>query len=146
VRAAVYKPAMVEALGHNVQLVFMGVFGVGAALAGLAGALAGAFYTTSPNMALEVGVMVFVVVVVGGLGSLWGALLASLLIGVITSLAVGLDRSLADLLAVIGGAGWGERIGGLLTLDLSSLAATLPFALMLLVLMLRPSGLMGDRT
>ena len=73
---------MVEALGHNVQLVFMGVFGVGAALAGLAGAVAGAFYTTSPNMALEVGVMVFVVVVVGGLGSLGGAMLASLLIGI----------------------------------------------------------------
>src|SRR4030095_211518 len=75
VRSAIYKPRMVEALGHNVQLVFMGVFGVGAALAGLAGAIAGAFYTTSPNMALEVGVMVFVVVVVGGLGSLGGAML-----------------------------------------------------------------------
>ncbi len=93
VRAAIHKPRMAQALGHNVQLVFMGVFGVGAALAGLAGALAGAFYTTNPNMALEVGVLVFVVVVVGGLGSLGGAMLASLLIGVVTSLAVGVDRS-----------------------------------------------------
>ena len=66
---------MAEALGHNVPLVFMGVFGAGAALAGLAGAVAGAFYTTNPNMALELGVMVFVVVVVGGLGSLHGAII-----------------------------------------------------------------------
>lgn len=145
VRSAIYKPRMVEALGHNVQQVFMGVFGVGAALAGLAGAIAGAFYTTSPNMALEVGVMVFVVVVVGGLGSLGGAMLASLLIGVMTSLAVGIDRSLADLLALVGLGGWAESVGGLLTLKVSSLAATLPFALMLLVLLLRPQGLMGDK-
>src|SRR6218665_283618 len=102
VRSAIYKPRMVEALGHNVQLVFMAVFGVGAALAGLAGAIAGAFYTTSPNMALEIGVMVFVVVVVGGLGSLGGAMLASLLIGIVTSLAVGVRVSLASLLDYIG--------------------------------------------
>jgi len=145
VRSAIYKPRMVEALGHNVQLVFMGVFAVGAALAGLAGAIAGAFYTTSPNMALEIGVMVFVVVVVGGLGSLGGAMLASLLIGVMTSFAVGVDRSLADLFAVVGARDWAEGVGGLLTLKLSSLAATLPFALMLLVLLVRPSGLMGSK-
>ena len=93
VRSAIYKPHMTEALGHNVPLVFMGVFGAGAALAGLAGAVAGAFYTTNPNMALELGVMVFVVVVVGGLGSLAGAMLASLLIGIITSLAVTVDAA-----------------------------------------------------
>jgi branched-chain amino acid transport system permease protein len=145
VRAAVYRPRMAEALGHDVQLVFMGVFGVGAALAGLAGAIAGAFYTTSPNMALEVGVMVFVVVVVGGLGSLGGAMLASLLIGVITSLAVGVDRTLADALALVGARGWAEAVGGLLTLKLSSLAATLPFALMLFILLVRPRGLMGEK-
>lgn len=146
VRSAIYRPRMVEALGHNVQFVFMGVFGVGAALAGLAGAIAGAFYTTSPNMALEIGVMVFVVVVVGGLGSLGGAMLASLLIGLLTSLAVGIDRSLADLLAFVGAKEWAQAVGGLLTLKLSSLASTLPFALMLLVLLLRPQGLMGDKT
>ena len=49
VRSAIYRPRMAEALGHNVPLVFMGVFGVGAALAGLAGAVAGAFYTTNPE-------------------------------------------------------------------------------------------------
>ncbi len=146
VRSAIYKPRMAEALGHNVQRVFMGVFGAGAALAGLAGAIAGAFYTTNPNMALDVGVMVFVIVVVGGLGSLGGAMLASLLIGVMTSLAVGVDSSLADLLGLVGAGGWAAGVGGLLTLKLSSLAATLPFALMLLILLLRPRGLLGEKS
>jgi branched-chain amino acid transport system permease protein len=145
VRSAIYKPRMAEALGHNVPLVFMGVFGVGAALAGLAGAVAGAFYTTNPNMAIELGVVVFVVVVVGGLGSLEGAMLASLLIGVTTSLAVGVDASLADLLSLLGARAWAEHIGGLLTLKLSSLAASIPFALMLLILLVRPSGLLGEK-
>ncbi|CAM3993786.1 LIV-I protein H [Bordetella tumbae] len=145
VRSAIYKPHMTEALGHNVPLVFMGVFGAGAALAGLAGAVAGAFYTTNPNMALELGVMVFVVVVVGGLGSLAGAMLASLLIGIITSLAVTVDSSLADALALVGAGDWARNLGGLMTLKLSSLAATLPFALMLLILLLRPGGLMGEK-
>ena len=145
VRSAIYKPRMTEALGHNVPLVFMGVFGVGAALAGLAGAVAGAFYTTNPNMAIELGVMVFVVVVVGGLGSLGGAMLASILIGVITSLAVSIDRSLADLLALFGAGAWAESVGGLLTLKISGLSSTLPFVLMLLVLLFRPSGLLGEK-
>ena len=146
VRSAIYRPRMAEALGHNVPLVFMGVFGAGAALAGLAGAVAGAFYTTNPNMALELGVMVFVVVVVGGLGSLEGAMLSSLLIGLVTSFAVAIDRSLVDLFSLVGLGAWAEGVGGLFSLKLSSLAATLPFALMLLVLLLRPSGLMGDKT
>jgi len=145
VRSAIYRPRMAEALGHNVPLVFMGVFGVGAALAGLAGAVAGAFYTTNPNMAIELGVVVFVVVVIGGLGSLEGAMLASLLIGVITSLAVGVDASLADLLGLVGARSWAEHAGGLLTLKLSSLAGTIPFALMLLILLVRPSGLLGGK-
>jgi len=145
VRSAIYKPRMAEALGHNVPLVFMGVFGVGAALSGLAGAIAGAFYTTNPNMALELGVIVFVVVVVGGLGSMGGAMFASILIGVVTSLSVGVSSSLADVLAWVGAREWAEQVGGLLTLELSSLSATIPFTLMLLILMMRPSGLMGDK-
>lgn len=145
VRSAIYKPRMAEALGHNVPLVFMGVFGVGAMLAGLAGAVAGAFYTTSPTMALDIGVIVFVVVVVGGLGSLEGAMVASLLIAIVSSFAVGIDKSLADLCALFGARGWAEHVGGLMTLNISSLAGTIPFILMLLVLILRPSGLMGEK-
>lgn len=145
VRAAERLPAMAEALGHNIPIVFMGVFGVGAALAGLAGAVAGAFYPTNPNMGLELGVIVFVVVVVGGLGSLKGSLLASLMIGLFSSFAVGLDWSLANLFSFVGLGEWARSIGGLLTLELSSISATIPFALMLIVLLVRPAGLMGER-
>ena len=99
VRAATYRPVMVEALGHNLPVVFMSVFAAGAALAGLAGAVAGAFFPTGPNMAVDFGTLVFVVVVVGGLGSLEGALVASLMIGLFISFSVGLNWSLADLFA-----------------------------------------------
>jgi branched-chain amino acid transport system permease protein len=146
VRAAERLPQMAEALGHNVPLVFMGVFGIGAALAGLAGAVAGAFFPTNPNMALELGVIVFVVVVVGGLGSLEGSLLASLLIGLFTSFAVGLDWSLAGALAYVGLGEWARGVGGLFTMTLSSISGTVPFLLMLIVLLVRPAGLMGERS
>jgi len=145
VRAAIHRPQMAEALGHNVPLVFLAVFGIGAALAGLAGALAGAFYTTNPNMALELGVIVFVVVVVGGLGSMAGAMVASLLIGLISSFAVGVDLSLASVFGLFGAGEWAQQMGGLMTLKVSSVAATIPFALMLLILLIRPSGLMGEK-
>src|SRR5256885_10036310 len=82
---------MVEALGHNVPRVFMMVFGGGCALAGLAGVIGGNTYVTEPAMAMSVGSIIFVVVVVGGMGSLAGALLASLLIGVVQTLAAGID-------------------------------------------------------
>ena len=114
VRAATYRPAMVEALGHNLPVVFMSVFAGGAALAGLAGAVAGAFFPTGPNMAVDFGTLVFVVVVVGGLGSLEGALVASLMIGLFISFSVGLNWSLADLLALVGPRRLGARGGGLL--------------------------------
>src|SRR5260370_23745240 len=52
VRAATYRPVMVEALGHNLPMVFMGVFAAGAGLAGLAGAVGGAFLPTRPHMAV----------------------------------------------------------------------------------------------
>jgi branched-chain amino acid transport system permease protein len=145
VRAAERLPAMAEALGHNVPLVFMVVFGIGAALAGLGGAVAGAFFPTNPNMALELGVIVFVVVVVGGLGSIEGSLIASLMIGVFSSFAVGLNWSLAGLLDNVGLGMWARDVGGLFTLTLSSISGTVPFLLMLIVLLIRPAGLMGER-
>ena len=145
VRAAVHRPAMVEALGHNVPLVFTLVFGIGAWLAGVAGALGGAFFTTNPNLELDLGIIVFVVVVVGGLGSLQGALIASLLIGLINSFAVGFDTSLADVAALVGLGDWARSVGGLMVLKLSSVAASMPIVIMLVVLLLRPAGLLGER-
>jgi len=145
VRGAERLPKMAEALGHNVPLVFMGVFGTGAALAGLGGAVAGAFFPTNPNMAIDLGIIVFVVVVVGGLGSLAGSLVASLMIGIFTSFAVGLDWSIAGLLALLGLDTWARGIGGPLSMTLSSVSGTVPFLLMLIVLLVRPAGLMGSK-
>jgi branched-chain amino acid transport system permease protein len=145
VRAATLRPAMVEALGHNLPVVFMSVFAAGAGLAGLAGAVAGAFFPTGPNMAVDFGTLVFVVVVVGGLGSLEGALVASLMIGLFISFSVGFSWSLADLCGLVGLGSWARQVGGLLTLQLSTVAASMPFLIMLLVLLIRPAGLFGDR-
>ncbi len=102
IRAALTHPAMVGALGHNVPLVFMLVFGVGCALAALAGVIAGPALVTQPAMAASLGPILFVVVVVGGLGSLPGAFVASLLIGLVQTFAVALNVSLADVLAHVG--------------------------------------------
>ena len=95
-------PDMVEALGHNVPRVFMMVFGGGAALAGLAGVIGGNAFVTEPSMAAAVGSIVFVVAVVGGMGSLVGAFIASILIGLLQTFAVTLDGSLAGLFASFG--------------------------------------------
>ena len=76
--------------------IFMVVFGVGAALAGLAGAVAGPALATQPSMAAMLGPILFVVIVVGGLGSLQGAFFASLLIGVVQTFAVAMNFSLRD--------------------------------------------------
>jgi branched-chain amino acid transport system permease protein len=74
-----------------------------------------------------------------------GAMIASLLIGLISSFAVGVDLSLASLLGLFGAGDWALQMGGLMTLKVSSVAATIPFALMLLILLIRPSGLMGEK-
>ena len=145
VRAVVQRPAMTGALGHNVDTLFMGTFGLGAWMAGVAGVVGGALLTTSPNMALEMGVLVFVVVVVGGLGSLEGAFAASLIIGLLTSLSIGIDVSIADLFGYVGLGGVVTALGGPLVIKLSTFAGAMPVLVMLIVLMVRPAGLFGDR-
>lgn len=135
-KAALTHPAMVQALGHDVPRLFTGVFALGCGLAGLAGALGGNAFVTEPGMAATLGSVLFVVIVVGGLGSLGGALLACLLIGCLQTLAVGLDGSLSS---------WLGLSGPLADIKLSQLAPLLPYALMVLVLVLRPRGLMGQR-
>ncbi len=98
VQAALSHPDMVGMLGHNVDRVFMLVFGVGAGLAAVAGVIAGPALVTQSNMAASLGPILFVVVVVGGLGSLGGAFVASLLIGLIQTFAVASNASLAGAL------------------------------------------------
>ena len=89
--------------------------------------------------------IIFVVVVVGGLGSIEGALIASLIIGIFTSFAAGLDWSLATLGTPLGFHDRLASLGGLFTLPLSSMAGAIPFVLMLLILLVRPAGLLGER-
>lgn len=146
IQAALTHPETVQALGHNVPRVFMLVFGGGAALAALAGVVAGNTYVTEPAMAYAVGTIIFVVVVVGGMGSLAGAFLASVLIGVVQTFAVAIDTSLADLLAVVGvQVSSGNPLAQALRLTVAQVAPMLPYLLMVLILIFRPRGLMGTR-
>ncbi|VTU32971.1 LIV-I protein H [Variovorax sp. PBS-H4] len=146
IQAALKHPEMVEALGHNVPRVFMLVFGGGAALAGLAGVVGGNTYVTEPAMAASVGSIIFVVVVVGGMGSLAGAFLASLLIGIIQTFAVAMDQSLATGLKAIGVAVSEQTFGyELLRLTISQVAPILPYLFLVLILIFRPKGLLGTR-
>jgi branched-chain amino acid transport system permease protein len=127
IQAALTHPQTVEALGHNVPRVFMLVFGGGTALAGLAGVIGGNAFVTEPGMAASVGPIIFVIVVVGGMGSLAGAFIASLLIGCMQTFAVALDWNL---------------VAGI---KMSQVAPVLPYLLMVLLLIFRPTGLMGTR-
>jgi branched-chain amino acid transport system permease protein len=146
VQASLTHPDAVETLGHNVPRVFMMVFGGGSALAGLAGALGGNTYITEPAMAAAVGPIIFVVVVVGGMGSLGGAFLASLLLGIMQSLAVAMDHSLAGGLQALGIAVTEQTFGHeALKLTLAQVAPILPFLCLVLILIFRPKGLLGTR-
>jgi len=146
IQAALKHPEMVEALGHNVPRVFMLVFGGGAALAGLAGVVGGNTYVTEPAMAASVGSIIFVVVVVGGLGSLAGAFLASLLIGIIQTFAVAMDQSMATGLRAMGMVVNESTFGyPLLSLTISQVAPILPYLFLVLILIFRPKGLLGTR-
>ena len=146
IQAALKNPEMVEALGHNVPRVFMLVFGGGAALAGLAGVIGGNTYITEPAMAASVGSIIFVVVVVGGMGSLAGAFLASLLIGVLQTFAVALDYSMVHLFQLVGITVTDQTFGyPLWKLTISQVAPILPYLLLVLILIFRPKGLLGTR-
>ena len=146
IQAALKYPEMVEALGHNVPRVFMLVFGGGAALAGLAGVIGGNTYVTEPAMAASVGSIIFVVVVVGGMGPLAGAFIASLLIGVVQTFAVALDYSLIHVFKAVGVAVTDQTFGyPLLKLTISQVAPILPYLFLVLILIFRPKGLLGTR-
>jgi branched-chain amino acid transport system permease protein len=146
IQAALTHPETAEALGHNVPRVFMLVFGGGAALAGLAGVIGGNAFVTEPGMAATVGSVIFVVVVVGGMGSLAGAFLASLLIGVLQTFAVAIDVSLMSTVKTLGMMVTPETFGyAVLKLKISQVAPILPYLLLVLMLIFRPKGLLGTR-
>lgn len=141
IQAALAHPHMVGQLGHNVPRIFMTVFGAGCALAGLAGVIGGNYLVTDPAMASQMGPIVFVVVVVGGLGSLEGAFLAAMILGLLQTFAVSVSANFADIFGFLGLTATSE----LGRITIASLAPLLPFLMLVLILMVRPSGLMGER-
>ena len=146
IQGALSHPEMVEALGHDVPRVFMMVFGGGCALAGLAGVIGGNAFVTEPGMALTVGSIIFVVVVVGGMGSLAGAFIASLLIGIVQTFAIAMDDSFVTFLAKHGTVLTSESFGyPVLKLTIAQVAPILPYLLLVLILIFRPRGILGKR-
>jgi branched-chain amino acid transport system permease protein len=141
IQAALTHPNTVGMLGHDVSRIFMLVFGVGTALAGLAGVIAGPAFVTQPSMADLLGPILFVVIVIGGLGSLTGALIASLLIGIIQTFAVAINFSLSELLGPVAP----PFLGDLWSVTVAQLAPVIPYLLLVLMLVIRPKGLMGTR-
>ena len=118
VRAAAEKPEMVDVLGIDARRVHLGVFAVGTALALIAGVLAAPLYSVYPNMGDGFLIISFVVVVIGGLGSVAGAFWSALIIGLVDTL----------------GKAYAPKLAGLAI-----------YVLMAVVLLWRPSGLFGQR-
>jgi branched-chain amino acid transport system permease protein len=146
IQAALTHPEAVESLGHNVPRVLMLVFGAGTGLAGLAGVIGGSTFVTEPAMAATVGSVIFVVVVVGGMGSLSGAFLASVIIGVVQTFAIAFDYSFVSVAQNLGWALSGAaRNNALLKLTISQVAPILPYLFLVLILIFRPKGLLGTR-
>ena len=146
IQAALTHPSMVSALGHDVPLVFTTVFAGGSLLAGLAGVIAGNYFTTESGMADAMGPIVFVVVIFGGLGSLAGCFIASILMGMVQTFSVVIDWSLADLLSPLGiRLTANDLLGEILTIPVSRIGPLVPYVLLIVILLFRPRGLMGTR-
>lgn len=146
IRAALTHPQMVGALGHDVPRIFVLVFAIGTALAGLAGVIGGFALLTEPSMAQALGPIVFVVVVVGGLGSIPGAFIASMLIGITQTFAVALDYSALDFLRVLHVAVTPDSpLYEIAAIKVAQAAPLIPYLLLVVTLIVRPRGLLGTR-
>ncbi|MGE0717402.1 MAG: branched-chain amino acid ABC transporter permease, partial [Alphaproteobacteria bacterium] len=136
IRAGASNRTMVAALGVDVRLLYTAVFALGAALAALAGAMAGPILSVEPGMGEPVLILTLVVIVVGGIGSVRGAFAAALLIGFVDTMGRAfLPAALARLLAPATATAVGP-----------ALASMLIYLTMALVLALRPRGLLAART
>jgi len=135
VRAGSTHPETVSALGVDIDRLFLWVFAFGAMLAGLAGAMAGPLVSVEPTMGDRIVIIAFVVVVVGGAGSIKGAFIAALLIGMVDTLG---RAFVPDLLRAILGRSAAATAG-------PALASMLIYLLMAAVLSVRPAGLFGRK-
>jgi branched-chain amino acid transport system permease protein len=135
IRAGASNRTMVAALGVNIRLLYTLVFGFGAALAGLAGLMAGQIYTVQPGMGELILIQVFVVIVIGGIGSIRGALVGALIVGIADTMGRAfLKPLLGTLLSPVAADTAGP-----------ALASMLIYLLMALILALRPAGLFPAR-
>ena len=135
IRAGASNRTMVAALGINIRLLYTVVFGCGAALAGLAGLLSGPIYNVQPGMGELVLIQVFVVIVIGGIGSIRGALVGAVIVGIVDTLG---RAFLKPVLATLISAPAAESAG-------PALASMLIYLLMAVVLAFRPQGLFPAR-
>jgi branched-chain amino acid transport system permease protein len=135
IRAGASNRTMVAALGVNIRLLYTVVFGVGAALAGLAGLLSGPIYNVQPGMGELVLIQVFVVIVIGGIGSIRGALVGAVIVGIVDTLG---RAFLKPVLSTLISAPAAESAG-------PALASMLIYLLMAVVLAFRPQGLFPAR-
>jgi branched-chain amino acid transport system permease protein len=135
VRAGASNAPMVSALGVNINRLFMVVFGFGAMLAGFAGAMVAPILSVEPGMGDNLLILAFVVIVIGGIGSIKGAFLAALLIGLVDTIG----RSFApNLLRIAFDPATASQTG-------RAIAPMLIYILMAAVLFFRPSGLFAVR-
>jgi branched-chain amino acid transport system permease protein len=131
IRAGASNRTMVAALGVNIRLLYTVVFGFGAALAGLGGLMAGPIYTVLPGMGEEILIQVFVVIVIGGIGSIRGALVGAVVVGMVDTLG---RAFLKPVLSTVIGPSAADNAG-------PALASMLIYILMAAVLYFRPQGL-----
>jgi len=135
VRAGAANARMVSALGINIERLFMIVFGFGTMLAGFAGIMIAPIISVEPGMGNDILILALVVIVIGGIGSIRGAFLAALLIGLVDTLG----RSFSiDILRLVMGPSPARMAG-------PAIASMLIYVLMAIVLYLRPAGLFPAR-
>ena len=136
IRAGASNRPMAGALGVNIQMLYTLVFGLGAVLAGLSGVMAGPLLAVEPGMGEDMLILSFVVIVIGGIGSIRGALVASVIIGIVETvgrsiLPIALEAVLSNEAAQTAG---------------PAVASMLIYVLMAAVLFFRPEGLFPART
>ena len=135
IRAGATNPDMVSALGVDIKRLFMIVFGFGAMLAGFAGAIAAPMFSLEPSMGDDLLIVVFVVIIIGGIGSIRGAFIAAVMVGMLETLG----RTVAtDLLKLVFDASAANQIG-------PALSSMLIYILMAAILFFKPEGLFPAR-
>ncbi len=136
IRAGASNRTMVGALGVNIRFLYTVVFGLGAALAAIAGVMAGPILSVEPGMGEEMLILAFVVIVVGGIGSIRGAVVASIIVGVFETVG---RSTLPYLLSQVVPADTAQTAG-------PAIASMLIYILMAAVLFFKPEGLFPART